>query len=205
MVYRAGRYLVMFQSGFRRSGREVDSMLHSSKRRSRDAELSGSGRYSQSPAVSEHMKPLSKYDNRPRNVELDGNNIVVTAHRRSGPSYRERRVKTYSHKEYQDENEHEVVEDKSSSVSISEFDSDDDDLTQASKGQGAEGGEVEAGSWERVKLAVRDGLKWLMNTSKPRLAVLAAILGLVFGISYRGGLGGLYSGLNLEIYSRGNV
>ena len=190
-----------------RSDREVDSLLYSLKKRSRGVDMRGRGPYSQSPSVSERMKPLSKYDHRPRNVELDGNNIVVTTRRKSGQSYRERRRKDFSYRE--EDGEGEVVEEGTSSVSISEleFGSDDDDISQAGRGRRAEGRGQQArtgggvGGWaEGGRTAVKEYMGWFVGTSKLRLALLAAVMGLVFGIGYRGGLG---SGLYLGLFPRG--
>ena len=192
-------------SDLRSSDREVDTLLLSYKgKRHSVGEGRNRGRYSQSPAVSEHMRPLSKYDNKPRNVEFDGSNFVMSARRQSGPTYRERRGK----KVIADSDEEEVV---GTTVSVSEFDfvSDDDDLTTQAEGDAKHGktrvkGRVEAGrrGANVVMEIVRECLRWFMKAGKLRLAVLAGIMGLVFGVGYRGGVSG---GLFTEWISKGTV
>ncbi len=197
----------------RSSDREFDSLLHSMKK-SQNAGMRSRGDYLRSPTISEHTRPLSKYDHRPRNVEFDGRNFVMSTRRQSSHSHRERKGKgrSYDQEEEEEEEKEEVV----NSVSISELEcgSDDDALTHAVglprgqrtgvKGQTVAGGR---GKVKGVGEEVRELLRWFVKTSKPRLALLAAMLGLVFGIGYRGGLGSgnFGSGLYLGWFPKGTL
>ena len=107
--------------------------------------------------VSDHMRSLSKYDHRPRNVEFDGSKFVHSP-RRSGS---ERKDKCKSGNSVTFDN----------SISISEY-----EVHSAKVGGWSLGASGEAWS----------DMWWLI--------ALGCFLGLLAGVMYRGGLGGLHLG-----------
>ena len=104
-----------------------------------------------SQRLSKHMRPLSKYDHRPRNVEFDGRNFVPSRRRRQGQGvmvgYEEEDVIAFP----------------------------EDRVHRGHRGEWFSPNEV-----------------WRMDMF--RVVILGSLLGLLLGIGYRGGFGGLHLG-----------
>jgi hypothetical protein len=103
------------------------------------------------------MKPMSRYDHKPRNVEFDGDRFVASTRRRSSGSDRRDRQSGAAEE-----------------AGDVEF--------KVQKEEGFDRSEVKVQS-DTVRMEM-----W-------QVIALGCFLGLLFGILYRGGIGGLYLGL----------
>lgn len=112
---------------------------------------------------SNSMKPLSKYDHKPRNMEFDGSNFVATRRRSSGSEHRDRQSEATM---------------ETSTVSFSEF-----ELPVEGEGH-------------RSEVEERDDVWWFSvgRIEMWQVIALGCFMGLLLGILYRGGIGGLYLG-----------
>lgn len=152
---------------------------------------SNANKHSSPAAMGNTMSPKSKYDNRPRNVEFDGSQFVHS--RRSAPGF----VSSTQHQSKNDNNNMDVG--VASSISIAELEQ------TGVKGQierrfGRRG--VHSGVVEESKGRERGSgqllLKWLSEVEMWKVVITGCVLGVAFGMIYRGTTegGGLYLGLS---------
>lgn len=125
--------------------------------------------YCASP-LSSSMKAQSKYDYKPRNMEFDGDKFVAACRQSSGSERRDKRRSAAA---------------ESNAVSFAEFEVQSLSLEGRGQSTEVEGQDHARESWW---LGVGKMEKW-------QVVALGCFMGLLLGILYRGGLGGLYLGL----------
>lgn len=138
-------------------------------------------------ALASHMTPLSKYDNRPRNVEFDGENFVTSSHHRRGGQ--------------------EVRENWDGSVTVSEFEESSTESRTSLPDGGSDGwpSPPEVKGHMMSARGRRGGrgdywtvVGWLGVADRWKVVVVGCLMGLLLGVGYRGGvsLGGLFLGVS---------